>query len=149
MSTVLKKLAASTSVVLVAGLALTGSTTSADAVVSGVCKGMTAVKNTNPGNQAPVAVNDTARIVAGDLAKLKVLGNDSDPDGNKLFVVGLSTPGKGEACIDSNGTIEYNSEISTTGYVQNLTYGITDGDFYRKRDSQRHGQGTSSPSRRR
>jgi hypothetical protein len=129
---VLKKIAASTSVALIAGLALTGSTvSSAEAATSGVCKGMTAVKNTNPLNQAPVATNDTVKIVAGDVARLKVLGNDSDPDGNRLFVVSLSTPGKGEACINSTGTIEYNSEISTTSYVQNFTYGITDGDFYR------------------
>jgi hypothetical protein len=132
MSPVLNKLAASTSVLLLAGLALTGATGSAEAAATaGGCKGMTAVNNTAVGNRAPVLANDTANVVAGDSHVVRVLANDSDPDGNRLFVVSLSTPLRGKACVEANGDIEYVSEISTTNYVQRLTYGVTDGDFYR------------------
>ncbi len=127
----LKKLAASTSVILLAGVVLTGATGSAEAAESGPCKGMTAPRNTNVGNRAPVVANDTARIVAGDVGKFNVLSNDSDPDGNRLFVITLSTPGQGEACVQANGVIVFASDLSTTSYVQKLTYGVSDGDFYR------------------
>lgn len=132
MPSVLKKLAASTSVILLSGLALTGATGSAEAATpAGGCNGVSASKNTNVGNRAPVLTNDTARIVAGDTRVVNVLANDSDPDGNRLFVLGVSTPGRGEVCVHADGAIEYDSEISTTNYIQRLTYGVTDGDFYR------------------
>lgn len=127
----LNKLAGSTGVILLAGVVLTGATSSAEAAGSGPCKGMTAPTNTNVGNRAPVLGHDDARMEAGDVGKFRILANDSDPDGDRLSVITLSTPGQGEACVQANGLIVYASAPSTTTYAETLTYGVSDGDFYR------------------
>jgi hypothetical protein len=97
----------------------------------GICTGMPAPQTSSVGNLAPVLTNDTRNVVAGDLVALRPLANDSDPDGDKLYLVSASSPGRGEACVGSTGVLEYYAESSSTSYVQGVRYGVTDGDAYR------------------
>lgn len=131
MSLALKRVASTTAVMLVAGLGAIGSAGAAHADEDSFCEGMSAPRNTYVGNQAPVLRNDTARVIAGQSAVVDVLANDTDPENNRLYVVSVSVPSKGEACIDGNGDLEYFSSSSPSNYTQKLTYGVTDGDLYR------------------
>ncbi len=131
MSLALQRVASATAVMLVTGLGAFGSAGAAHADDDSFCEGMSAPRNTAEGNHAPVLRDDTARVAAGQSAVIKVLTNDTDPDENKLYVVSVSVPSKGEACIDGNGDLEYFSRSSATNYTQQLTYGVTDGDLYR------------------
>jgi hypothetical protein len=119
-------------VVLLAGLGTTALSGPANASLDdGICPGMPAPQNNRVGNQAPVLANDTASIVAGDLIAIRPLRNDSDPDGDKLYLVSGTSPAKGEACVGNTGVLEYLSDSSSTNYVQRIRYGVTDGDAYR------------------
>jgi hypothetical protein len=131
MSRATRRLATATATLLVAGLAVAGSPGAATASQDNPCPGMSAPRNTRVANQAPVLANDTARVVAGSVVSIKVLSNDSDPDGDKLYVTSTTNPGRGETCISSTGVIEYLAGMSATDYTQNITYGVTDGDLYR------------------
>ena len=131
MSRAIKKIAATSAIALVAGLAVTGSGGTATAAAGGFCEGMSAPQNNDVANQAPVVVNDTAKVVAGTTVIIKVLANDSDPDADKLYVENASTPKKGEVCVEKNGTIEYYARGSRYNYTDTFTYGVTDGDRYR------------------
>jgi hypothetical protein len=95
------------------------------------CGGMSAPQSIHAGNQAPVPHDDTATALAGGTSAVKVLANDTDPDGDDLFVVSVSAPAKGDVCIDSDGTVEYFAASSATSYTDHVTYGVTDGDLYR------------------
>ena len=124
--------AAGTTMVLVAlGTGLAAPAGAADSADGGFCTGMSAPQNVHGGNQAPALVNDSAGALAGGTRTIRVLGNDSDPDGDDLFVVSVSTPERGDACIDGDGVIEYFAVSSATNYTDHLTYGVTDGDLYR------------------
>ena len=134
MKTTTRKLAlAATAMATTAMLGITGS----GAAHAGTytepeqCAGMKAPSNDGVANLAPTATKDTAQAVAGGTALIKVLANDSDPDGDRLAVVHVSTPTKGETCIDSDGTVEYFAVASSAGYTESFTYGLTDGDYYR------------------
>jgi len=131
MSRALRKIATTSALALVAGLAVTGSGGTATAAAGGFCEGMSAPQNNDVTNQAPVVVNDTAKAIAGTVVVIKVLANDSDPDGDKLYVENASTPKKGEVCVESNGTVEYYARGSRYNYTDTFTYGVTDGDRYR------------------
>ncbi|MBV9830374.1 MAG: cadherin-like domain-containing protein [Marmoricola sp.] len=95
------------------------------------CAGMSAPQVTNPGNSAPVPHDDTTTALAGGSRVVRVLANDTDPDGDPLYVVSVSQPGRGDVCVDSDGAIEYFADVSSTGYTDHVTYGVTDGDLYR------------------
>jgi hypothetical protein len=131
MSSAIKKIAAATAVTLVAGLGLTGTPGSATAATGGFCEGQSAPANTDPSNQAPVPTNDTVNALAGTLTVIKVLANDTDPDGDRLYLENASSPRRGEICVQRNGTIEFLADGSRSNYVSTFTYGVTDGDRYR------------------
>ena len=75
--------------------------------------------------------NDKATVLAGQVVAIRPLSNDTDPDGNRLAVVNVATPGGGETCLSRTGTIEYLAPPSTRSSTQKLTYGVTDGERYR------------------
>ncbi len=116
---------------LIAGLGVSGSAGTATAAAGGFCEGMSAPQNNDSVNQAPVAVNDTAKVLAGTSVVIKVLANDTDPDGDKLYVENASAPKKGKVCVERNGTIEYAAAGSPYNHTDTFTYGVTDGDRYR------------------
>lgn len=95
------------------------------------CAGMSAPQVTNPGNQAPTPHADTTTALAGGSRVVDVLANDTDPDGDPLYVVSVTQPARGEVCVDSDGAIEYFADTSASNYTDHLTYGVTDGDLYR------------------
>src|ERR1700712_1473289 len=78
MSSAIKKIPTATAVTLVAGLGLTGSAGGATAATGGFCEGQSAPANTEPSNQAPGPTNEK-----GTIATVKVLPNDTDPDGDR------------------------------------------------------------------
>src|SRR5690242_9204277 len=116
MSSAIKKIATATAVTLVAGLGLTGSAGGASAATGGFCEGQSAPANTDPANQAPVATNDTVNMTSGTLATIRVLANDTDPDGDRLYLENATSPRRGDICVQKNGTIEFLAEPSRTAY---------------------------------
>ena len=128
MSKIITKVAAATAISLVAGLGLTGSVSPASAAET--CPGGTPAENTNTVNQAPVPTNDTAAAQAGSSVIVRVLSNDTDPDGDQLAVVNAQAP-KGVTCVGAKGLIRYTPKIGKYDRTDTFTYGVTDGDSYR------------------
>jgi hypothetical protein len=95
-----------------------------------LCAGQSAPQNTSSVNSAPVLQNDTGHAIAGGSAVIRVLANDSDPDGDELFVVSTSAPQRGQVCVDGDGTLEYSAGSSASNYTDTFDYGVTDGNRY-------------------
>jgi hypothetical protein len=57
---------------------------------------------------------------------IHVLANDTDPDGDPLTVIAVSTPPAGTAVINGDGTITYTSPPHHLG-PKSFTYTISDG----------------------
>ena len=129
MSRFTTKVATATAIALVASLGLTGFAGSAAAAED--CTPATAPQNDDVLNQAPVLTNDSVRIIAGSVTTVKVLANDSDPDGDKLYVTSATTPKRGATCVNPNGTIEYFAAPGRYNRTDTFTYAVTDGDRYR------------------
>jgi len=94
-----------------------------------LCAGQSAPHKSSP-NAAPVLANDTGHAIAGGSAAIRVLRNDSDPDGDTLYVVSTSAPQRGLVCVDGDGTLEYSAGYSASNYTDTFDYGVTDGDRY-------------------
>jgi hypothetical protein len=77
------------------------------------------------GNQAPVAVDDSASTVVDTPISIAVLANDSDPDGDLLTIVGVTTPANGTAVI-SGTLVVYTPALGYTGNDA-FEYTISDG----------------------
>ncbi|MET1000152.1 MAG: Ig-like domain-containing protein [Marmoricola sp.] len=132
MSALTHKIVPAMVVVLAAGLGTTAVAGPAQASwEDGVCPGMNAPQNNRVANLAPVVKNETVGVVAGDLVALRPLANDTDPNGDKLYVVNASAPAKGETCLGATGILEFFAYPSSTNYTQKISYGVTDGDLYR------------------
>lgn len=112
-------------VLLAAGAVHTPAQAAAD------CAGVSATQVVTPGNTAPTLANDSSIALAGGIRAINVLGNDSDAEGNPLYVVNVSQPGRGESCVNGDGTVEYFGVSSEGGYTTSFRYGVTDGDHYR------------------
>jgi hypothetical protein len=82
--------------------------------------------STPPPNRVPVAVDDSAVTVAGVSVAVGVLGNDSDPDGDALVVVGLSDPVGGSAVLSPDQTVSYVPDPGFVG-IDSFTYRASDG----------------------
>jgi CshA-type fibril repeat protein len=98
------------------------------------------------GNDKPIAQNDTASTEVGTNVSSTVLANDSDPDGNPLTVsaasVTLGTPTQvsgvdangnvvanaGSLTLNSNGTYTFVPAPGFTGYVNPVSYTVSDGN---------------------
>lgn len=79
-----------------------------------------------PINNPPIALADNASTPFGTPVTVNVLANDSDPDGDPLDVVSVTTPGSGTAVINANNTITYTPNVSATS-TDTFTYTISDG----------------------
>lgn len=73
----------------------------------------------------PLAVDDTATTATNTAVTINVLENDSDPNGDTLTVVMLTSPSNGTAEINQDGTITY---TPNTGYSGTDTFGYTVSD---------------------
>ena len=78
-------------------------------------------------NRAPTAAADAATVTQLASVNINVLGNDSDPDGDPLTVVGVGMPSSGTAVINPDGTITFTATSSVFSGVATFTYTISDG----------------------
>jgi hypothetical protein len=79
-----------------------------------------------PTNRPPVAVNDPFPVTNEDVATTtNVLANDSDPDGDPLTIISVTTPASGTTAIISN-RIVYTPTLNYFG-TDIFTYTISDG----------------------
>ena len=78
-------------------------------------------------NAAPRAAADSARLRRGAPRLVPVLRNDSDPDGDRVRLVGIvRRPQHGRASVRADGTIVYRPRAGFAGR-DTLTYRIADG----------------------
>ena len=75
-------------------------------------------------NDAPVAVNDSARVNENSSTNIGVLANDSDSDGDTLTVTSAAAV-NGTVSINSNGRLNYSPNANFNG-TDTITYGISD-----------------------
>ena len=78
-----------------------------------------------PVNDAPVAVNDTATVVAGSAVTLSVLTNDADVDGPGLSVTAVTQGANGSVAINANQTVTYTAGLFVG--TDSFTYTVSDG----------------------
>lgn len=82
----------------------------------------------NPGNDAPVANEDTASVIEGDAVTVAVRGNDTDPENDSLTVTGVTQGANGSVVIDAvTGNPIYTPNSGFAG-VDTFTYTINDGN---------------------
>jgi outer membrane protein OmpA-like peptidoglycan-associated protein len=86
------------------------------------------VTDINTANNAPVAADDAYFTTVNASRTINVLANDSDPDGDILTLVSVSTSGSLGTVIDINadGTVTYVPPANWCG-TDSFTYTITDG----------------------
>ncbi len=77
-------------------------------------------------NKPPVSAADQGTVDAGSELKLNVLANDSDPDGDVLTVVSVTSPAHGSAAVVDASTIRYTPAAGYSGADQFL-YTVSDG----------------------
>lgn len=67
-------------------------------------------------NRAPVTLADTATTSAGASVVIRVLDNDTDPDGNALILESLTSPAtaRGSVVMNADGTVTYTPPASVT-----------------------------------
>jgi HD-GYP domain-containing protein (c-di-GMP phosphodiesterase class II) len=76
---------------------------------------------TEPPNEGPVALDDSASVELGDVVDVLVLANDSDDHGlveGSLTILSIPPPGKGSVEVVSGGRIRYTSQ----GYTPSTTF---------------------------
>ena len=91
--------------------------------------------NPSTANGVPVAANDVgptiAQNLAATIAATSLIGNDSDPDGDALSVIGVSAPTHGTVVLNTQPNPQNNSITFTpdSGYTgpASFSYTISDG----------------------
>ena len=81
----------------------------------------------NDVNRAPIAENDTDNTQEEAAVMVPVLANDSDPDGDTISIVSVTTPEHGQAVINGN-MIDYTPEENFVG-TDSFRYTISDGPY--------------------
>jgi uncharacterized repeat protein (TIGR01451 family) len=77
-------------------------------------------------NRAPVAVNDSVTRDPTKAVPIKVLANDSDPDGDPITVKGHSSPKHGTVNCTAAGSCTYKPKLGFSS-ADSFTYTISDG----------------------
>jgi len=88
----------------------------ADAVFAGVAEF---------GGVAPVAVGEEASASRNETVVIDLLGNDSAPDGDPIFVDGIVQPRNGKVFDNRDGTVTYVPDTDFSG-VDRFKYWVTD-----------------------
>ncbi|MDA0269848.1 MAG: Ig-like domain-containing protein [Chloroflexi bacterium] len=89
--------------------------------------GLAGVASAQAVNQTPTPQSDTVTVKSGHATTIDVLSNDTDPDGNTLTVISVSTPAHGAVAISHEGKkVTY---TPTNGYLgaDTFTYVVSDG----------------------
>lgn len=86
----------------------------------------TATVNVTVPNRPPVAVKDLAHVERLTTAPIMVLANDSDPDGQPLTVLSVTTPTKGSVFIAGSGDHVLYDAPGLTG-IYSFHYTASDG----------------------
>ena len=93
----------------------------------GACDTATVTVTVTGVNDPPNAVDDVATaITMANPITITVLVNDSDPDGDPLTVIAVSTPANGTAVINGDYTVTYTPNAGFFG-TDTFTYTISDG----------------------
>jgi hypothetical protein len=79
-----------------------------------------------PGNNPPVAIDDSAMTDEDTAVTIDVLANDSDPDGDTLTVTAATAPAHGVAAVNADDTVTYTPAANYSG-TDSFTYTISDG----------------------
>jgi hypothetical protein len=79
-----------------------------------------------PVNVAPVAQNDQAATGEDAAVIINVLGNDTDADGDPLFVSAVTQGQNGQVTINTDGTLTYTPQADFFG-TDTFRYTISDG----------------------
>ena len=74
---------------------------------------------------APIANSDERTVTVNFSATINVLNNDTDPDGDDIFIVSTTEPQNGSVLINEDGGITYTPNTDFTG-VDSFTYIIED-----------------------
>jgi uncharacterized repeat protein (TIGR01451 family) len=77
-------------------------------------------------NDAPEAADDTAVVDEDASVTVAVLANDSDIDGDTVFLVAVNTPAHGTAVANPDGTLTYTPNSNYHG-ADSFSYTIDDG----------------------
>ena len=77
-------------------------------------------------NERPVARDDVATTDEDTAVSIRVLANDTDPDGDRLAVKSVTRPSHGSVKADANGVITYTPEEGFAG-KDSFDYTVTDG----------------------
>ena len=83
-----------------------------------------------PLNRAPIARDDDAQLVGGDVVDVNVLFNDDEPDGDPLAltIIAAPDPALGSAQVRPGGTIRFASAPGAVG-TATIGYRIDDGEL--------------------
>ncbi|MGD9645673.1 MAG: cellulose binding domain-containing protein [Pirellulales bacterium] len=77
-------------------------------------------------NRAPTPAGDNVFVLTGQAIAINVLGNDTDPDGDRLTVTGVTQPANGATTLNADGTVSYTPRAGFTG-SDNFSYTVSDG----------------------
>lgn len=78
-----------------------------------------------PTNQPPLAGADFATTTPGQAVVVNLLANDSDPNGDALTVVSVSSAAHGVAALNADGSVRYTPAAGYTG-TDAFTYQVRD-----------------------
>ncbi len=82
----------------------------------------------DPVNDTPDANDDTKTVTEDTTTTIDALGNDGDPDGDDLEIVGKTNGSKGSVTITHAGAdVQYDPNLNATG-SDSFTYTISDGE---------------------
>lgn len=80
-----------------------------------------------PPNTSPSATNDLATTVQNEAVTINVLANDTDSDGDTLFVSSVADPPSGSTTNNGGGTVTYVPDLGFSG-IDSFEYTISDGN---------------------
>ena len=77
-------------------------------------------------NAAPVTEDETVSVKGNQDTVLNLTANDADPEGNDIFIDGITPPKHGQIFDNGDGTVTYRPKQDYTG-TETVKYWVTDG----------------------